>query len=313
MSILVVPKSLDNKQQVRVVQKLIIVADGNDPLYSGEGLLDLELAWQIQIAGTLEEAELILQTQQVEAILVDLDYAGIDALEVISSLSDRYSHIPIIALSAPYGVSLAIQAMSHGAENHFPRELLNREPQAVLDALDEAKKHYQDSATVQALTDTIRMEFTLGANPKQIPALVAYLADQCIRIGLVNRHCAKRIRIALEEALLNAVIHGNLEVSSDLRQIDEKNYYSEIARKQTLVPYRDRKTLIQVSLSKEEAVFEIEDEGPGFDYKNLPDPFDPENLMRVGGKGLLMMRSFMSEVNHEGRGNRIVMVKRKDK
>ncbi len=313
MSILILPKSLPQSQQAKTVQNLVIVADTEDLLFSGDGLLDLELAWQVNIVSTMEDADQILACEVADAVLVDLDNSKLDPLEIVSSICDQYPSIPVIALSAPYGVTNALQAVSRGAFNHFPRDLLNSEPQAVLDVLEEAKRKHNDYETIQKLSDTVRLEFTLGCDPKSICSLVAFLSEQCTQIGLVNRQCGKRIRIALEEALLNAMIHGNLEVSSDLRQTDERHYTNEIARKRTMIPYCDRKVLVQVSLSRDEAIFEIEDEGPGFDYKNLPDPFDPDQLMRVGGKGLLMMRSFMSEVNHEGRGNRIVMVKRKDK
>jgi anti-sigma regulatory factor (Ser/Thr protein kinase) len=54
----------------------------------------------------------------------------------------------------------------------------------------------------------------------------------------------------------------------------------------------------------------IADEGPGFDVTAVPDPTDPENLLKPSGRGLLLIRSFMDEVYHNARGNSITMVKR---
>ena len=54
----------------------------------------------------------------------------------------------------------------------------------------------------------------------------------------------------------------------------------------------------------------ITDQGPGFDPKMLPDPTDPENLMKGSGRGLLMIRSFFDVVEHNPTGNQITMTKR---
>jgi anti-sigma regulatory factor (Ser/Thr protein kinase) len=56
--------------------------------------------------------------------------------------------------------------------------------------------------------------------------------------------------------------------------------------------------------------FVIRDQGPGFDPAQLPDPTDPENLERVSGRGLLLMRTFMDEVTFNKSGNQVTMVKR---
>ena len=62
--------------------------------------------------------------------------------------------------------------------------------------------------------------------------------------------------------------------------------------------------------SHSEATYIVRDEGPGFDPSILPDPTDPENLGKVSGRGLLLIRTFMDEVYHNERGNEIAMIKR---
>ena len=52
---------------------------------------------------------------------------------------------------------------------------------------------------------------------------------------------------------------------------------------------------------------EVEDEGPGFDPRAVPDPREPENLERPGGRGLLLMRRYLTRVAHLDRGNRVVL------
>jgi serine/threonine-protein kinase RsbW len=92
------------------------------------------------------------------------------------------------------------------------------------------------------------------------------------------------IRLAVEEALVNAIKHGN--------QYDSAKQVAVIC---VLFPERFR--------------IEITDEGPGFDPERVPDPTDPENLDMPCGRGLMLMKSFMTRVEFNDRGNRVVLEK----
>lgn len=120
----------------------------------------------------------------------------------------------------------------------------------------------------------------------------------------------RRLGVALHEALTNAMLHGNLELSSDLRETDEITYHRLAAERCGLSPYRDRRVHVIARLRTDEVAFIIRDEGRGFDPTKVPDPTDPDNLTRVSGRGLLMIRSFMDHVEHNCTGNEITLVKR---
>lgn len=85
------------------------------------------------------------------------------------------------------------------------------------------------------------------------------------------------IMIAVTEAVNNAIKHGNSGNSS-------KNVYLSL--------------LLNENLLK----FVIKDEGPGFDYHNLPDPTAPENLEKPGGRGIFLMKHLSDEVEFKDGG-----------
>jgi len=93
--------------------------------------------------------------------------------------------------------------------------------------------------------------------------------------------------VALDEAFVNAVKHGN------------KNDPSKLLK-------------ITAELSSKEASFTVEDEGEGFDIRAIPDPCDPANLFRTSGRGVLLIYNIMDEVEYNAQGNRVKMVKRPD-
>lgn len=101
-----------------------------------------------------------------------------------------------------------------------------------------------------------------------------------------SEHDQYAIHISLEEALVNAVVHGN---GADPA----------------------RKIHIDYTVNVDEVRVRIADEGPGFDASAVPDPTLPENLQRPGGRGLMFMRYYMSAVEYNERGNCMQMIKRK--
>jgi anti-sigma regulatory factor (Ser/Thr protein kinase) len=153
----------------------------------------------------------------------------------------------------------------------------------------------------------------LENNESLIPNVIARLELTLVELELFDEGERMQIAMALDEALLNAMVHGNLEVSSELRQTEDGKPYSEmIDRRKQEAPYKDRHVLIRLNASSDVATITIRDDGPGFDTCSLRDPTDPENLERAGGRGLLLINAFMTQVRHNEKGNEITMVKRKE-
>jgi anti-sigma regulatory factor (Ser/Thr protein kinase) len=150
----------------------------------------------------------------------------------------------------------------------------------------------------------------LENDPALIPPLLAQLHETADRLRLFDAVTADRVAVALTEALLNGIQHGNLELDSRVRQEDEATYDRMFEFRRRSPPYRDRRLHVRARFSRREAVYTILDEGPGFDPSTLPDPTDPANLERTTGRGLLLIRAYMDEVAFNEGGNQITLTKR---
>jgi anti-sigma regulatory factor (Ser/Thr protein kinase) len=119
-----------------------------------------------------------------------------------------------------------------------------------------------------------------------------------------------RLSVAIEEALTNAIIHGNLEVNSELRESANGAYEQLIDERRSLECFAERRVYITCQTNRVEARIVIRDEGPGFDVARLPDPRAREQLDRASGRGVLLMRAFLDAVEYNAAGNQVTLVKR---
>lgn len=152
--------------------------------------------------------------------------------------------------------------------------------------------------------------FVLDNNRNQIPPLVGQLVDLGRRCGAVPEEHECHVTIALEEALLNAVIHGNLEVTSELRETDHEAFEALIELRRCDPRYGERRVSVECRLQEQEVQYVISDQGPGFAVGAVPDPTEDDYLFRCSGRGILLMRSFMSRVDYNDRGNEVKLTKR---
>lgn len=111
-------------------------------------------------------------------------------------------------------------------------------------------------------------------------SLVEQLVDEVCEENSVNEDYYGNILIAITEAVNNAIVHGN------------KNN-------------PEKKIKIQVESADPNITFQISDEGPGFDFEHLPDPTDPKNIDKPGGRGVFLMRHLADEVEFFEKGQTV--------
>ena len=116
------------------------------------------------------------------------------------------------------------------------------------------------------------------------------------------------IFISLVEAINNAIVHGNLEVDSQLRR-EGVLYESTIEKRRNCAPFNERTVKLRCQYTAEQAIIEIENEGPGFDASSVPDPTLEENLEKPSGRGLLIMRSYFNDLSFNETGTCLRLVK----
>lgn len=264
------------------MKRRILIIDDNDDLATSLDEVFAHFGHMVQIVETREAALDIDDIEKFDIVITDLD---VDSTYCESAKNGRGGGAAVClpsAVDAEAGEH--IKAFKFCATN-FRRDALNEEElkNFIATVLDYKLKYVDRSEYVQGIHESI--EFELPSVISVMHIVLDYLVKRVERLGVIDP-TQSNLFVALDEAFVNAVKHGN------------KFDHAKLVR-------------ITAQVSRHEARFTVEDEGEGFDVSTIPDPLDPGNLFKTSGRGVLFIYNIMDEVIYNERGNRLTMVKKK--
>jgi CheY-like chemotaxis protein len=290
---------------------VLVVDDSSTARLFARRLIERIPGFRVVTASDGKEALAVLAVETCAVVVTDLHMPGMDGLELVEAIADRFPLVPVVLMTAQGSEDIAVKALQGGAASYVSKRALEAELAGTLErVLNAAKVDRRKQGLLECVRE-LDCTFVLENDAAMVPLLVNHLQEYMVRMKLCEPKGRLRLGIALEEALANGIYHGNLELSSDLRQDGSDAFQRLAAVRRNQAPYADRRLHVHVSLDANEAVFRIRDEGPGFDVSKLPDPTDPENMMKASGRGLLLIRTFMDEATHNAAGNEIRLVRRR--
>ena len=133
--------------------------------------------------------------------------------------------------------------------------------------------------TLQLPSDVLRIEDAVER--------VVACCDRYIELERRATRVRMNLRVALAEALSNAMLYGN---GAD----------------------RSKQVRVELTVTRRAIITRVTDEGPGFDYEGVPDPTTPDRLLKPDGRGIFLMRKLLDEVSFNKRGNSVTLLLRRN-
>lgn len=253
------------------MQRRILIIDDHDDLATALEEVFTASNHSVVVLDNRNAAMDVTNFEQFDVVITDLDVAASTGPPGQNGSSpSETEHVKAFKVSAA----------NFRRDEFDEREL--RELVAIV--LDYKIRHVDQKHLVQDLHENIEFEVPSALSLMHI--VLEYLMKRVEKLGVVKSE-QSNLFVALDEAFVNAVKHGN---KFDARKL----------------------VRIVADVSRNEARFTIEDEGEGFDVNAIPDPLDPANLFKTSGRGVLFIYNIMDEVKYNERGNRLTMVKRSD-
>lgn len=288
---------------------ILVVDDSKVDRARVAGLLkknpELEVLEAADGAEALEQIELHVP----DLVLTDLQMEPMNGLELTRTVREKYPLIPVILMTSKGSEKTAVEALLAGAASYVNKAWLHSD---LLETVERVLAVAAEDRNFVRLTKRMtECRFVLENDLSLLSSLVNYLRKLTRDLGLFDESECLRLGTALDEALTNAYYHGNLEVSSKLREEDHSKYHELARQRRQQLPYSERRIFVHAVFSEDEARFTVRDEGPGFNWRDLPDPTDPANLERPCGRGILLMRAFTDQLEFNEAGNEVTLIKRR--
>jgi CheY-like chemotaxis protein len=287
--------------------RILVVDDSNMDLRIAGALLAKEPEWSVCYARNGIEALDAIEAELPNLVVTDMQMPEMNGLELVERIRDEYPLIPVILMTAAGSESIAVEALQKGASSYVPKREL------AADLVDTAVRLLAASSERRTrrrlLNYLTQVNYSLKNDLELLSALTAELREIAHDLRLLDESQCLRFATAVDEALTNAYFHGNLDVGSEVRERDADAYHALARERQEQSPYQDRKIHVTATFSREAVTVHVRDEGAGFDPASLPDPTSPGFLERPCGRGVLLMRAFMDNVQFNDKGNEVTMVK----
>lgn len=262
------------------MQRKILIIDDYDDLASSLGDVFNAAGHSVETVDNRDEAIEDKDLESYDIVITDLTGDETDSDNGHSPNSSNGSCIPDMP-DAEAGEH--IKAFKFCATNFRRDEFDENELKNFIETvLNFKNRHVDKKELLKRLHEKIEFELPSAISPMH--SILDYLLKRVEKLGGVKPE-QSNLFVALDEAFVNAVKHGN------------KFNANKLVR-------------ITADLTPKEVSFTVEDEGEGFDVNSIPDPLDPENLFKTSGRGVLFIYNIMDEVKYNERGNRLTMVKK---
>lgn len=303
--------------EVSSVATILIVDDSQVERQLAGGLLKKHFNVALRFAENGKEALDQMRRAAPDLVLTDLVMPEMDGLELVRMCRARYPQVPVVLMTAYGNELIAVEALREGAASYVPKagqaERLVETVKQVLTRAATERGHRQ----LLNCRSHFRAVFEMENDPELIRALVDLVQETLADAGHGDVAGRIRIGLALEEALRNALYHGNLQIGAgDWSQakaaLDERQFAEFIARRGALPHYLNRKTRVEVDISADQARFVIHDGGNGFHRDGNSRTKVRDSFEQGTGRGLTLIESLMDEVKYNAAGNEVTMLKHRD-
>jgi len=279
------------------------------------GLLKCKLDWIVQYAGDGAEACELVDQIFPDVVVTDLQMPVMDGIELCAQVKREHPHVPVLLTTGVGSEALAVDALKAGAASYVPK---NRLADSLVETVEQVlaisgRQRIKERMLTQSMESRYRFELT--NDPNLISATIDLLTMEMEAVGIAGGAEQRQASIALEEAMLNAMFHGNLELNSNQVQLARRAFHDgrvskEVESRAYSAPFSHRRLFVTLELSKQKVKMRVRDQGRGYDIKgHLKNACELKQFSGSGesGRGLTLINSFSDKVQFDKEGNEILM------
>jgi len=253
-----------------------------------------------------------LTAEPYDFLLTDVQMPGMDGFALLNEAHALQPDMIAVIMTGHGTEEYAMRALRLGANNYLQKPIRYKELQSML-----AK--YQDSLMLRSLDRQVALlviRKTMTLTIDNTLSLVSRVADFLVREAGDAIAGAQRmaVKLGLVELLVNAIEHGNLEISyaEKMAALEAANGLTALFQDRlSRAAMARRRVTITFCADETTLTWTIRDDGAGFDWRHIISPLDNGHFGQLCGRGIFLCRMNFDELRYEGAGNCVHAVKRR--
>ncbi|MEM8756593.1 MAG: ATP-binding protein [Planctomycetota bacterium] len=248
-------------------------------------------------------------------------YAGVLAAVVVSSavwhdadrretIRNRADGAPIVVVTAESEAAESVVRHLHlGASTFVPKHKATYKLRSTIEQMVQLLDRDPIRATLRPFLVSTAAVYDFPSRLESSRLAAGFLDTVLAQFDLADENDRFRLRLAVSEAMTNAIVHGNFGIDSAIRETDPGAYFEAIEQAERSADADEKRVRVEFSVTPTEAAVAIQDDGQGFNTAGVQDPTSGDALTQPSGRGLLLMRAYTDSLEWNQTGNRITLRK----
>jgi CheY-like chemotaxis protein len=227
--------------------RVLVVDDSPiDRLLAGN-LLAQNGGWTVEYASDGQEGLDAIRSQRPDLVVTDMQMPEMNGLELACTVRREFPNVSIILMTARGSEEIALEALQAGATSYVPKRALGQ--RLVETARRVLSARHEDTVQREVLKRlNVRESYSMENNLELLLSLSRYLQLTLAHQWGLDLSTRLQIGMALEEAMMNAMHHGNLELDASLKETDEAVYFHMAQQRCHEPRYCDRRIEVEMRL-----------------------------------------------------------------
>ncbi len=285
---------IDDNAQIRKMLSSYLIKNGHTVEVANDG----KQGWHL-IEGS---------NSQYDLVFTDIKMPAMNGLELLEMIRQKDLDIPVIIMTGYAVIELTLKAFKLGAYDFLTKPFEFKLLLATLEKIESIKATKQELVNIAEYYNAT-INFTIPSKIKLLKSLIPTIQSHFKPLCELLKTDSHAIASCLFEAVRNAIVYGNLEISPDLKDQSVDQFNNAIIEREKDPSFSNKRVHIKAELNSNFLKFEVEDQGRGFDPSKLP-CYDDSMKTLPSERGIFLVMSNMDEVTWNETGNRITMVKR---
>ena len=283
------------------MRRILIAEDSASQAVVIQQLLE-SAGFDAHVVNDGDQAIAELEKQSYDVLVTDLLMPNMDGCELTRNVVKRFSHVPVVVITANGSESLAVDALADGAVSFVPKSLLSSRLAITLTDLIGRIDVERSSSQCGATLLVPEFVVSLNNNLQFLSPVNQYIQRTLALTGALDFVTRLRLTGAISSALVNAVCYGNLDLKKD------EDHIGRLINGEP-APECSYAVRLVVSVGTQDLRFSVAHDGPGMVTRASPAPGTPQSFELEDCRGMLLITSVMDHVHYDPPSQEMVMVK----